>query len=121
MRLIDADEALRLFDNDVETMKTKIEGKVPFQVGAAMVSAAKEIRTSLKETLDKTPTLDYEPVRHGYWKHETPTKDDGQKPFVCSECGLRHPRYGDTDKAYFTCCPWCGDRMDAMEDADENA
>lgn len=70
----------------------------------------------IEECIDDAPTLDYAPVRHSYWKHETPTKDDGQKPFVCSECGLRHPRYGDTDKAYFTCCPWCGARMDAKED-----
>lgn len=67
MRVIDADEALQLCDNDIETMKARIEGKVPFQVGAAMVSAAKELRTNLKEYLDKTPTLDYEPVRHGEW------------------------------------------------------
>lgn len=62
------------------------------------------------------PTLDYAPVVHGYWKHEEPVKDDGQKPFVCSTCGLRHPRYGDVDKAYFSYCPWCGAQMDAEMD-----
>lgn len=62
------------------------------------------------------PTLDYAPVRHGYWKHEEPVKDDGQKPFVCSMCCLRHPRYGDVDKAYFSYCPWCGTPMDAEMD-----
>lgn len=64
----------------------------------------------------EAPTLDYAPVVHGYWKHEEPVKDDGQKPFVCSTCGLRHPRYGDVDKAYFSYCPWCGTSMDAEMD-----
>lgn len=62
------------------------------------------------------PTLDYVPAVHGYWKHEEPVKNDGQKPFVCSTCGLRHPRYGDVDKAYFSYCPWCGAQMDAEMD-----
>ncbi len=60
------------------------------------------------------------PVVHGYWKHEEPVKDDGQKPFVCSSCGLRHPRYGDVDKAYFFHCPWCGIPMDAETDGGES-
>ena len=71
------------------------------------------------EAIEKAPTLDLAPVVHGYWKHEEPVKDDGQKPFVCSTCGLRHPRYGDVDKAYFSYCPWCGTPMDAEGDADD--
>lgn len=71
------------------------------------------------EVIQNAPTLDYAPVRHGSWKHEEPVKDDGQKPFVCSACGLRHPRYGDVDKAYFSYCPWCGTPMDAEMDAKE--
>ena len=95
-RPIDADALYdALYDNEFQTF-------CPLDEVSGVIAAA--------------PTLDYAPVRHGYWKHETPTKDDGQKPFVCSECGLRHPRYGDTDKAYFTCCPWCGAKIDAKED-----
>lgn len=70
----------------------------------------------ISDFIDDMPTLDYAPVVHGYWKHEEPVKDDGQKPFVCSTCGLRHPRYGDVDKAYFSYCPWCGTPMDAEMD-----
>lgn len=117
MRLIDADEALRLFDNDVETMKTKIEGKVPFQVGAAMVSAAKEIRTSLKETLDQTPTLDYAPVRHGEWGAAEIVGYDGIHAVYavpCSAC----KEYTELYRARY--CPNCGARMEE-DGTDENA
>lgn len=79
---------------------------------------AKAIMCAIKCLENKvvSPTLDIAPVVHGYWKHEEPVKDDGQKPFVCSTCGLRHPRYGDVDKAYFSYCPWCGAPTDAEMD-----
>lgn len=68
---------------------------------------------------DGITLVEYAPVRNGSWKHAEPVKDDGQKPFVCSACGLRRPRYGDVDKAYFSYCPWCGTPMDAEMDAKE--
>jgi len=77
---------------------------------------ALDVLCGVVDEIEDLDTLDYAPVRHGYWKHEEPVKDDGQKPFVCSTCGLRHPRYGDVDKAYFSYCPWCGTQMDAEMD-----
>lgn len=89
----------------------------PIDANALMDFAQNHVnRTVDCNDIARFPTLDYVPVVHGYWKHEEPVKDDGQKPFVCSTCGLRHPRYGDVDKAYFSYCPWCGTSMDAEMD-----
>lgn len=65
-----------------------------------------------RSMLHSEPNLDCEPVRHGKWVHAEPNGFEGQKPFVCSECGLRHPRFGNTNQVYFRFCPWCGAKMD---------
>ena len=111
MRPIDADAVLK----HIEELK-----RSPWYNGEngnyERIVRSDAIGTVVDLCIKTAPTLDYAPVRHGYWKHEEPVKDDGQKPFVCSTCGLRHPRYGDVDKAYFSYCPWCGTQMDAEMD-----
>lgn len=66
-------------------------------------------RDVAQDLLDKAPTVDAEPVRHGYWR-------DGVCYEVCSVCGAGYDRYDAggylQDFAY---CPACGAKMD--EDA----
>lgn len=51
--------------------------------------------------LEKLPTEDVEPVRHGHWiKFGT--------LFECSECEISY----EQEENY---CPWCGARMDGEE------
>ena len=52
--------------------------------------------------LDKQPTIDAEPVRHGRW--------EGKKwSYSCSICGGLSPEDGGVKTNY---CPDCGARMD---------
>ena len=52
--------------------------------------------------IDKQPTVDAEPVRHGHWKVD----EDGN--IECSECG--HHGVGDNY------CERCGAKMDNVEE-----
>lgn len=58
-----------------------------------------------KEQIDKLPTIDAEPVRHGYW-----IKIDNNKPigYDCSECPAMCMRQ-------YCYCPKCGAKMDGKE------
>jgi len=56
---------------------------------------------ALQEALNKVPTADAEPVRHGKWI-EYPTADGMNQ---CSACGIL--RFGESNY-----CPNCGARMD---------
>ena len=59
--------------------------------------------------LDKIPTFETEPVRHGYWQ-------DGGCYEICSVCGADHDRYDDGGYLQnFAYCPACGAKMDAEE------
>jgi hypothetical protein len=65
------------------------------------------------DLIDKQPTIEGEPVRHGRW---IPTEYDGYADgypvydaFECSECGHEHNGEEDTLTAF---CPDCGAKMD---------
>lgn len=55
----------------------------------------------VKEWLNDQPTVDAEPVRHGYWKYG---EKYGIPNWECSVCGC----HGRGDYNY---CPWCGAKM----------
>ncbi len=66
--------------------------------------------------IDNAPTIEAEPIRHGWW---IPTEYDsyaGSDPvwdkYECSECGREHIGEEDTLTAF---CPDCGARMDGKE------
>lgn len=61
----------------------------------------------IEEILEALPTIDAEPVRHGYWRNY---KDE----HTCSCCGetITGDWY-DKDNDTYWYCPWCGAKMDA--------
>jgi len=77
MRLIDAD-ALHYIMEDTEKPK--------------------QMDNIRRFMVDKAPTVDAEPIRHGHW-------DSRQLVYECSECG--HMGYSDMNY-----CPNCGALMD---------
>ena len=63
--------------------------------------------------INKAPTIDAEPVRHGKWlyiEHKL-SKDYSIAYYCCSECDF--PTYSDQDKYY---CPNCGAKMKGEEE-----
>lgn len=69
-----------------------------------------------KETddcIDKCPTVDAEPVRHGRWKMRIGYAVD----YACSACKCRLPFGLDTNTKY---CPSCGAKMDLGAGATES-
>lgn len=89
MRIIDADELKAL-------RELYIQGKLQF------------IENEY-DLIDKCPTIDAEPVRHGYWQ------DSGCYE-TCSVCGADHDRYDDGGYLQiFAYCPACGAKMDLKE------
>ena len=62
-----------------------------------------------EEQIKKAPTVDAEPMRHGYWIFNP--KDAIEMMFTlpkCSECGAESPVDGNY-------CPHCGAKMDGEE------
>ncbi len=93
MRLIDADEAYKIL-TEYYHQRTAIQ------------------HIALKEALDRVPTIDAEPVRHGNW-------DDTRVAFYrkCSECGATVRNnlsevFLDCDIRDLHYCPNCGAKMD---------
>lgn len=113
MRLIDADALLEVLnDKNVTTFSALIEEQrtVAFYVYCKVVDA-----------IEKMPTIEAEPVRHGHWNawtatHWTKKYDDNGDPiykehtyYQCSECRRRTV----IKSAY---CPACGCRMDEVSE-----
>ena len=69
-------------------------------------------RDEAQDLLNKAPTVDVEPVRHGQWETKEYTTEDSFDDWivihheeVCSECGK-----GQGERSKF--CPNCGAKMD---------
>lgn len=90
MRIIDADELKAL-------RELYIQGKLQFI-------------ESEYDLINKCPTIDAEPVRHGRW-----IEDSGFN--TCSLCGNYFDRYDDGGYYQdFDYCPKCGAKMDLEKD-----
>ena len=61
-------------------------------------------RDVAQDLLDKAPTVDAEPVRHGRWIYGITLNHEWKK---CSECLVSQGIFG-----CFTYCPNCGAKMD---------
>lgn len=71
-------------------------------------------RDVAQDLLDKAPTVDAEPVRHGRWKIDTVWTFNSFEPEIveekCSLCGRYVQRY--RTQSPNNCCPNCGAKMD---------
>ena len=61
------------------------------------------------EFLDKMPTIDAEPKRHGRWIDNG--RYDGYTMYICSECG-------HAESIQYNYCPDCGAKMDGDREDD---
>lgn len=85
MRLIDADELMELYDG--------CDGlSVPIAV--------------VRQNIEDAPTIDAEPVRHGYWAHL------GGDEWYCSNCGDVIFTEGSWEAPTSNYCSNCGAKMD---------
>lgn len=66
---------------------------------------------ALSEALDRVPTVDAEPVRHGKWDYVT-VVDEGF--WRCSNCGT--PSEASGAKLLYKYCPFCGAKMDGEKE-----
>lgn len=72
---------------------------------------------ALREALDRVPSADVQPVRHGRWGHRWVCSNMTGYEYACScsECGK--PTYRiSTLEDMPPCCPNCGCRMDLEAD-----
>ena len=98
MRPIDADEL-------IVTECGMCDGGCVCFNGKTCLNCNRHNKCQLREAVDGAPTLDVEPVRHGWWK-----KRKSWDKYVCSECGFEH------DEPHNFCPnPHCGAKMDAKE------
>ena len=93
-----------LFDEDGESVFDS-------QNRPRMYKSIESFKKAFPKGIGGTKLVEYETATKGEWLYAKPNGFEGQKPFVCSECGLRHPRFGNTDQVYFRFCPWCGSEM----------
>ena len=97
MRLIDADLVEQLIMEHSDEIYERVEPMLSGALAAAIVY------------LDKCPTINAEPVRHGEWRYYGETSM--MKPqFLCSAC--KNPRYEHYACNDFRFCPNCGAKMD---------
>ena len=61
--------------------------------------------------INRMPTIEAEPVRHGRWEEKFFTNDRQRVCSVC-HCTVRQPSYDKGETALFNYCPHCGARMD---------
>ena len=110
MRLIDADELLnKTIALEAEALEKVVKyeplsDKKPSEWHTWNCVLAE--RTAFKYDLLDAPTVDAEPVRHGYW---TECKDSHS--FECSVCHTWSVVGGHY-------CDWCGAKMDAEEETE---
>ena len=95
MRLIDADA---LLESEIERY-----GCVP-AVCTTTINGE-----YLDDVLDRQPTIDAEPVRHGKWV--SGTNANGDRIYYCSRCGYEPLYENDVDKEC-KYCQKCGAVMD---------
>lgn len=111
MRLIDADELKQQFVDKLIRVGLPSEKAEEF---------AKTAFDAIFKTIDATPTIEAEPVKHGRWiKERVHNLHNGEKRNAreCSECGAIYFVYDmanaiDEVPRY---CPNCGAKMDLDE------
>ena len=67
-----------------------------------------------EQMMEDTPTVDAEPIRHGYWLYDRLCSTNGGTYGVqrCSNCGYYYKDFGDE----WNYCPHCGAKMDEVEE-----
>lgn len=123
MRLIDANKLMIILQDhcDANCVYTEQERQKTDICDTCLLGDAKDY-------IDRMPTIEAEPIRHGMW---IKMSDAGQDIIFCSECGGELSRRAITssnpqfdlflklkciDKTAY--CPHCGAKMD--EEVDEN-
>ena len=84
--------------------------------GMATTKAAYAAIWKSAKQLNKVPTADVAPVKHGHWTEINHSENFGDYHFVCSECKCNTP-----DRAYVVApdfCPNCGAKMDGVREND---
>ena len=71
---------------------------------------------ALDTVINEAPTVDAEPVRHGYWTNIS-ISVTGNSSAECSLCGtVVHDTFADVNRINY--CPNCGAKMDDVEEDD---
>ena len=74
----------------------------------------------VQECIDKVPTVDAEPVRHGHWiyrqKSYVNNLNDSTAIYECSECGYADEHEADIEVPY---CWHCGAKMQGDNDGNK--
>ena len=102
MRMIDADE---------------IKIRLPFTLPPYNMML---LRNSIRQGIQDTPTVDAEPVIHGFWDvyKWRGDKEEPNTEMTCSVCGITFFSPNDFNADEFHYCPNCGRKMD--EEADDD-
>ncbi len=103
MRLIDAYEAKAV----IKDLQKNIEREMP---GATLGT----VMGLISCYIDAQPTVDAEPVRHGYWRGEADGYVDGELMYdtwYCSECDYCIDDGIDDVELLPNYCPDCGAKM----------
>ena len=101
MRLIDADSLMKAL-NGVE---------VEWYMDDHGVIGDTYDTSTVVDIIAAQPTIEAEPVKHGWWEEKFFTNDRQRVCSVC-HCTARQPSYDKGETALFNYCPNCGAKMD---------
>lgn len=99
----------------VQRHREGVLGGYEYDEGIAFGYAA--AHRHIAEVLEKIPSADVQPVRHGHW--ETIEGWDGDELYRCSECGAEFVLIDGTPKDNdYWFCPHCGADMRGDQNED---
>ena len=114
MRAIDADFVQDALTKTITEILSKSQNESTQYVAMGLASIKTII--DIAPTLDVAPAVEAEPVRHGRW--EKGGYACGETEWKCSVCGETEWR---TSCSRMKFCMFCGAKMDAGQEDDENA
>lgn len=105
---------------DAEALDARIYNEIPIKIFGTVARMA-----NMREIISQAPTIEAEPVRHGYW---IGTEFDGYADgapvydeYECSVCGdtVGASYFNGIKFTMFRFCPNCGARMDGGDKFDQ--
>lgn len=112
MTLIDADALKKKIKNAISDCKKQAKEPPLREKDLSTLFSVKGAYEYILEAIDESPTIEAEPVRHGYWIPKFVSARGNADMFECSECNANSYTAHKTRICHYKYCRNCGAKMD---------